>query len=173
MTMTSQFADIFVGVFFFVFFFVKFSNWSKFRFSIITFSGVMIIYFYEGIDQKSGNRKYPRLSFAISEDRCKLGTDASNKMWLNTTKFQGYSIYCFWVIKGKPTGGRGGVKLPLPPPPPRLGLKLYHLEKTTSLLLFVNNWACKMTDNLWDIPPIYLFPFEKYILDNKMTVFKI
>ena len=33
-------------------------------------------------------------------------------MLLNAAKFQGYSFYRFWVIKGKPTGG--GVKLPPP-----------------------------------------------------------
>ena len=33
-------------------------------------------------------------------------------MLLNAAKFQGYSCYRFWVIKGKPTGGGG--KLPHP-----------------------------------------------------------
>ena len=47
----------------------------------------------------------------------KFGTNVSNKMLLNAAKFQGYSSYRFWVIKGKPTGG-GGVKLPPPPPHP-------------------------------------------------------
>ena len=42
-------------------------------------------------------------------------------MLLNAAKFQGYSFYCFWVIKEKPTKG-GGVKLP-PPAPPKLGLR--------------------------------------------------
>ena len=42
-------------------------------------------------------------------------------MLLNAAKCHGYCFYHFWVIKGKPTGGKGwGVKLP--PPPPRLGL---------------------------------------------------
>ena len=35
----------------------------------------------------------------------KFGTNVSNKMLLNTEKCQGYSLYYFWVIKGKPTGG--------------------------------------------------------------------
>ena len=26
-------------------------------------------------------------------------------MLMNAAKFQGYSFYCFWVIKGKPTEG--------------------------------------------------------------------
>ena len=33
----------------------------------------------------------------------KFGTNGTNKMLLNAAKFQGYSFYCFWVIKGKPT----------------------------------------------------------------------
>ena len=43
----------------------------------------------------------------------KFGTYVSNKMLLNTAKCQGYSFYCFWVIKWKPTGG-----LEIPPPHP-------------------------------------------------------
>ena len=46
----------------------------------------------------------------------KLGTNASNTMLLKVAKCQGYSFYCFWVIKGKPTGG---IKFPQP----RLGLR--------------------------------------------------
>ena len=34
----------------------------------------------------------------------KFGTNVSNKMLLNAVKFQSYSFYRFWVIKGKPTG---------------------------------------------------------------------
>ena len=41
-------------------------------------------------------------------------------MLLNAAKCQGYSFYCFWVIKGKPTGRGGGQVYPTPP---RLGLK--------------------------------------------------
>ena len=35
----------------------------------------------------------------------KFGTNVSNRMLLNAAKCHGYSFYCFWVIKGKPTGG--------------------------------------------------------------------
>ena len=34
----------------------------------------------------------------------KFGKNVSNKMLLNTAKYQGYSFYGFEVIKGKPTG---------------------------------------------------------------------
>ena len=39
-----------------------------------------------------------------------------NRMLLNAAKFQGYSFYQFWVIKGKPTGGDGKVTPRLPHP---------------------------------------------------------
>ena len=38
---------------------------------------------------------------------------------------------------------------------------LRKLEKTNSSLLFVKNRFCEVTDNLCDIPPIYLFPLGK------------
>ena len=47
----------------------------------------------------------------------KIGTNVSKRMLLNAAKFQGYSFYRFWIIKGKPT--RGGGKIT---PPSRLGL---------------------------------------------------
>ena len=47
----------------------------------------------------------------------KFGTNVSNKILLTDTKFQGYSPFRFWVIKGKPTKG---VKLPPPRPPTRI-----------------------------------------------------
>ena len=60
----------------------------------------------------------------------KFGTNISNKMLLNAAKCQGYSFYCFWVIKEKPTGGE--VKLALAPSS-RLGLRLKNHRKATGL----------------------------------------
>ena len=40
----------------------------------------------------------------------KFGMNVSNKILQNAAKCQGYSLYCFSVIKGKPTGGQ--IKLP-------------------------------------------------------------
>ena len=37
----------------------------------------------------------------------KFDTKVCNKMLVNAAKCQGYSFYCFWVIKGKPTRGGG------------------------------------------------------------------
>ena len=50
----------------------------------------------------------------------KFGINVSNEMLLNAAKCQGCSIYCFCIIKRKPTEES---KSPPPPlPPPRLGL---------------------------------------------------
>ena len=48
-----------------------------------------------------------------------FGVNVSNRILLNTAKFQGYSFYRFWVIKGKPTEGEENYS---PPSTPRLGL---------------------------------------------------
>ena len=53
--------------------------------------------------------------FSFIRENTKFRTNVSNRMGLNAWKFQYYSFYHFWVIKGKPTGG---LKLP----PPTLGL---------------------------------------------------
>ena len=54
----------------------------------------------------------------------KFGTNVSNRMLLNAAKFQGYSFYSFYVIKGKATEG-----VKLPPPSPRLGLMATQEER--------------------------------------------
>ena len=36
----------------------------------------------------------------------KFNTNVSNKKLTNAAKCQGYNFYCFWVIKGKSTGGK-------------------------------------------------------------------
>ena len=57
-----------------------------------------------GIDQKSGNRKYHRLSFGDGLVRdTKLGTNVSNEILLNAAKCHGYGFYRFLVIMGKTT----------------------------------------------------------------------
>ena len=112
---------------------VKFSYCSKFHINIITGSGIMTIFFYEGLTRNLEIRNTPvwvlpniwRLGRAMDT---KLGTNVFNRMLLNVAKFQGYSFYRFWVIKGKQTRRGGGVKLP--PSPPRLVLMKYFFQSS-------------------------------------------
>ena len=93
---------------------VKFSYWSKFHVNIITGSGIMTIFFYKGLTRNPeiGNTHvwvFPniwRLGWVMDTT---FGTNVSNRMLLNAAEFQGYSFYRFWIIKGKPTGGRGKI----------------------------------------------------------------
>ena len=52
--------------------------------------------------------KYPHMSFVQRLGQVRdttFGTYVSIQKLLNTAECQGYSFYCFWVIKGKPTEG--------------------------------------------------------------------
>ena len=89
---------------------VKFSYWSKFHVNISTGSGIMTILFYKGLirNPEIGNTPVwvlPNIWRLGRVMDTKFGTNVSNRMLLNAAKFQGYSFYRFWVIKGKPTGG--------------------------------------------------------------------
>ena len=74
-------------------------------------------------------------------------------MLLNAPKYQSYNFFCFWVIKGKPTGGwsGGGVKL-LAPIPGKVNNKLVEnfedqrnkFLKQTSLA-----YSCMIYQSLW------------------------
>ena len=84
-------------------FLVKFSYWYKFHVNLITGSGITTIFFYKGLTRnaETGNTQFE--IFPISGDWRKLVyTNASNKVLLNATKYQGYSPYCLCVIEGKP-----------------------------------------------------------------------
>ena len=93
-----------------------FLTWSKFHFNIMTVCGVMAIFISKGLTR---NPEIWNISVWFLPNICwlgrvrdtKFGTSVSNKTLLNTAK---YSFYHFWVIKGKPTGARRGVKLPAP-----------------------------------------------------------
>ena len=71
----------------------------------------------QGIEQKSGMRKYPHLSlaqhlgFGQTKDT-KFGTNLSNEMLLNAAKYQCCRFYHLWVINSKQTGM---VEITLPP----------------------------------------------------------
>ena len=113
--------DVIVKVFWWIFFsLVKFSYWSKFHVNIITGSGIMTTFFYKGFPRNPeiGSTSVwvlPNVWRLWQVMDTKFGTNVSNRMLRNAAKFQGYSFYRFWVIKGKPTG-RGGN----PPRPPAL-----------------------------------------------------
>ena len=52
-------------------------------------------------------------------------------MLQNAAKYQGYSFYCFWVIKAKPTGAKNCPPLPHPPPFTQITIKvIYHFLDT-------------------------------------------
>ena len=102
--------DVMVNFLTFFFFLVNFSYWSKFHVNIITGSRVMTISFYKELTRNSkiGNTPVlilPNIWRLGQVTNTKFGPNVSNKMLLNTSKYQGYSVYRCWVIKGKPTGG--------------------------------------------------------------------
>ena len=85
-----------------------------------TGSGIMTIFFYKGLTRNFEIENTPVWVLPniwklgqVMDTKCR--TDVSNRNLLNAGKFQGYSFYGFWVIKGKPTGGGWN---PNPPPPP-------------------------------------------------------
>ena len=113
MTMASQFVNMKSSSNFFwrryFVFLVKFSYCSKFHINIITGSGVMTIDYYKGLTKNPKIRNTPvwvlRNIWILENIRnTRFGSDVPNKILLNAAKFQGYSFYYFWVIKGKPTG---------------------------------------------------------------------
>ena len=119
---------------------VKLSYWSKFYANIITFSGVMTIFFYKGLTRNPeiGNTPVWVLLtiWRLGRVRAiKFGTNVSNKMSLNAAKCQDYSFYRFWVIKGKATGR---VKLSLTPSQIRVISEIWR-------------WSLKISDILWKI----------------------
>ena len=80
----------------------------------------------------------------------KLGTIVSNEMLLNGANCQGYSFYCFWVIKRKQTGDNITLI-----PPTRLGLRLQinlRLKPWNIVLLHKGKASLSMAQwNLWVI----------------------
>ena len=86
----------------------------KFSYNIITGSGVVTISFYYGLtrNQEIGNTLVWILpDIGDWEEFENQIWHVYNKMLLNAAKYQGYSFYRFWVLKGEPKGG-GGTKLP-------------------------------------------------------------
>ena len=89
----------------------KIIYWSQFYVNIIAGSGVMTIFFHKGLTKKFGNTPVWVLpnTWRLGRVRDTLfGTNVSDEMLLNAAKYQGYSFYPFWVIKGKSTAGWKG-----------------------------------------------------------------
>ena len=89
---------------------VNFSYWSRFHVNIMTGSGVVAIFVYKGLTRNPEIRNTPiwvltNIWRLWQVGDTKFGTNVSKKMLLNAVKWQRYSFYRFWVIKGKPTGG--------------------------------------------------------------------
>ena len=83
---------------------VKFSYWSKSHINAITCSGIMTIFFYKRLTRypEIGNTPVwvlPNIWRLGRVMDTKFGTNVSNRMLLNTAKFQGYSFYHFWVTR--------------------------------------------------------------------------
>ena len=112
----------------------KFSYWSKFHVNIIIGFGVITILFIRDWS-KIRESEIPLSEFCpisgyYGKSGHKFGANVSNKMLLNAVKCQGYRFYCFWVIKGKSTGGGNTF------PPPRLGLKECNLTNVSVHFFF-------------------------------------
>ena len=90
---------------------VKFSYWSKFHVDILIGSWVVKVFVYKELTR---NLEIENTPVWVLPNIWRLGrvkdtkfdTNVSNKMLLNAEKCQSYSVYHFWVIKGKPTGGK-------------------------------------------------------------------
>ena len=89
---------------------VTLSYCSKFHVNVIACSWVMIIFFYKGLTRNPEIRNtpicvLPYIWGLVWAANTKFSTNISNKMLPNAAKYQGYSFYRFWLIKGKPTRG--------------------------------------------------------------------
>ena len=96
----------------------------------------MIIFFCKGLSRnlKIGNTPvwvFPSIWRLEQYRDTKFGTDVSNNILLNGTKFQGYNFYRFWVITGKPTSG---VKSP-PSSPIQIRVKYLSLSGSWFIIL--------------------------------------
>ena len=115
---------------------VKLSYRSKFHVNIITGSRVMTIFFYKGSD---GNLEIGQMSVWVLPNiwrlkqvrNTKFDTNVSDEMLLNAAKWQGYSLYRFWVIQGTSTGDKTTCH---PTPSPfRLGSNLQQQVKEDTI----------------------------------------
>ena len=137
MTSTPNFFDVVVVV---VFFFVNFSYWSKFHVNIMTSFGIKVL--TRNLEMRNTHvQVLPNIwRLVVWVMDTKFNTNVSNRILVNAAKSQGYGVYCFWVIKGKPTGGCGKITPP-PKHTPILGLKL-------KIRMF---WKTNFKDSSWKL----------------------
>ena len=112
-TMTSQFAGMTPSSNFFevvLFLLPSLVTGPSFNVNLIIGSGVLTILFYKELTRNLEIRNtliwvLPNIWRPGRVRYTKFVTNDSNEMLQNAGKCQGYSFYCFWVIKGKPPGG--------------------------------------------------------------------
>ena len=100
---------------------VKFNYWSKFHVNIITGSGIMTVFFCKGLTRNPEIENAPvrvlpniwRWDELWIPNLARMSLTECYWM-LQTSRVTAFSVS--WVIKGKPTGGKGGLKLPSPTP---------------------------------------------------------
>ena len=90
--------------------FCQFSDWSKFHVNIVTCSGVMTIFVYEGLTRNPeiGNNHIcalPNIWRLGRVEDTKFGRNVCNEKLLNVATRQVYNFYRFQVITGNPAGG--------------------------------------------------------------------
>ena len=113
MTMTPQFVDMTLSPIFDVIFFLLSSLVTGPSFMSISSLALELWQFSFVRDWPEIDQKLPNIWRLWRVRDTKIDTNVSSKMLLNAAKCQGYSIYCFWVITGKPR-----LPLKITPPPP-------------------------------------------------------
>ena len=111
--MLLQFVDMILSSFFWrcCVSLVKLSHWFKFHVNIMTCCGFMTIFVYKGLTR---NPEIGNTLVLVLPNVWRLGQvrdtrfcrNASDEKLLNAAKCQVYSFHCFWIIKGKATGGK-------------------------------------------------------------------
>ena len=75
----------------------------------------------------------------------KFGTNVSNGMLLNAGKCQDYSLYCYWVISGKPAG----VRQITPFSPTQIKIKAFNCFAKRSILDVWRGTNCTSASVKW------------------------
>ena len=135
METTSHFSDMTSSLIFWRRFIplVKFSYWFMFHVNITSGSGVITV----SRNPEIGNTPEFCLTLGGWDELRILNLEgtSNNKMLLNAEKYQGYSFYLFWVIKGKTTWW-----VKLPPSPTQIKVKRIFKTVSHFFLLLLGFW---------------------------------